>query len=187
MKKKVITILILTISITLSGCQNKVSDSLDKENQEQEAINLQQIEFNLELEGLDLETAKNLIEESEFKLGNIEEKVSFEYEPGIVLESTPKKGDITTKGESIKLIVNKESITIEEGLELVKRSVETASINQESKIGDKTYYFYSNNRPGDSVTCLDPVTREILHYYSDGSLVNSKGEVISREKADWQK
>ncbi|MFR1709437.1 MAG: hypothetical protein ACLSV2_11080 [Clostridium sp.] len=78
----------------------------------------------------------------------------------------------------------KEKITVEEGLELVKEQEKDASILQELKIGGKIYYSYSPGRQGDSVICVDPETKEILHYNSDGTLVNSKGEVISTEKAE---
>lgn len=189
MKKNILVILTLATIIALTGCGDKTSNNLDgeKKQSEEKVVNIQEEEFNLDLVGMELETAKNLVEEAGFKIGDIEEKVNFDCNPGVVLLCTPNKGDLTSKGQSVNLVVNKEIITIEEGLELVKRTVETASINQESKIGDKTYYFYSNGRPGDSVTCLDPVTREILHYYSDGALLNSKGEIITKQKADWQK
>ena len=83
------------------------------------------------------------------------------------------------------------SITIDAGLELLKIQSPNIPwiIKEESNIGDKPYYFYSINAdmPRSSVTTIDPVTKEILSYYSDGSLINSKGETISIEFADWQK
>jgi len=98
-----------------------------------------------------------------------------------------KIGNDLESGKKQQEAVNSQKndkITIEEGLALVKQKQKNASILQELKIGGKRYYSYQAGRQGDSVICVDPETKEILHYNSDGSLVNSKGEVISTEKAE---
>ena len=138
--------------------------------------------------GMNLEEGKKILAASDLGLGTVTEEVRFDMPPNSIINQFPKYGKSVSKQSSIDLVVNKKVISREDGIVLLEKTENQAfSFWKESNIGNKKYFFYSNEAPGDGVYCIDPVSRKILMYYSDGTLIDKNGTAVSKEKADWHK